>query len=435
MSFQHKFFFSTNKNFAISLICALVILLVQMYFNTGTLSAYAVTLQNPTELEGYIVNFDYAHYQCNYNFIIGENADNWATGWVLRRELFFIISFPFFKLFGFYIGGILSAFVINLTSFYFFIKFIYKNIGIQSAYVAMILLSTYPGIMYWIGSPFAQVMIVPCCCWIYVIMWKMSQTDSLKKHILYLSIISLMFTAYDLFVYFYPAILLIYLKHYQWKKIIVSVPIMLVPQALIVLWLKSSGATNISSDNSGLYLTIIKSYFHIKDFSSWLEILGQAPEILINNFLDSNFLFLPILFLIILVWGLFKKFALNEIETSILFCALMVFLFNNLAPWYVAEFQMRGLWIARIYQPIFIVMLMYIVRFSSYIKANKPFQTKYFIGLIILCACFNLVINIGGVFESKFTERSWYRFYQHSPPNTMTGNLKKFGVRPIGFSE
>lgn len=435
MSFQHKFFFSTNKNFAISLICALIILLVQMYLNTGTLSAYAVTLQNPFEMEGYIVNYDYAHYQCNYNFIIGESVDKWGGGWVLRRELFYIISFPFFKLFGFYIGGLLSAFVITLTSFYFFIKFVYKNIGTRAAYVTMILLSTYPGIMYWIGSPFAQVMIVPCCCWIYAIMWEMKQTDNLKKHIVYLFIISIMFTAYDLFVFFYPAILLIYLKHYQWKKVFVSLPIMIIPQILIVLWLKSSGATNISSDNSGLYLTIIKSYFHIKDFSSWLEILELVPKILINNFLDSNFLFLPILFLIILVWGLFKKFALNEIETSILFFALMVFLFNNLAPWYVAEFQMRGAWIARVYQPIFVVMLMYIVRFSASINDNKPFHAKYLIGLVTLCACLNLIINFGGVFGSKFTERSWYRFYQHSPPNTMTENLKKFGVRPIGFTK
>jgi hypothetical protein len=435
MSFQYKFFFSTNRNFAISIICALVILLVQMYVNTGTLSAYAVTLQNPFKMEGYIVNYDYAHYQCNYNFIIGESVDKWGTGWVLRRELFYIISFPFFKLFGFYIGGILSAFVITLTSFYFFIKFIYKNIGIQSAYVAMILLSTYPGIMYWIGSPFAQVMIVPCCCWVYVIMWKMSQTDKLKKHILYLSIISLMFTAYDLFVYFYPAILLIYLKHCQWKKVFVSLPIMIIPQILIILWLKSSGATTISSANSGLYFTITKSYFHITDFSSWLEILELVPKILFDNFLDSNFLFLPLLFLIAFILGLFKKFALNEIETSILFFVLMVFLFNNLAPWYEADFQMRGVWIARVYQPIFIVMLMYIVRFSALMADNKPLRANYFIGLIILCACLNLAINVGGIFGSKLTERAWYRFYQHSPPNTMTENLKKFGVRPIGFSK
>jgi hypothetical protein len=435
MSFQYKFFFSTNRNFALSIICALVILLVQMYVNTGTLSAYAVTLQNPFKMEGYIVNYDYAHYQCNYNFIIGESVDKWGTGWVLRRELFYIISFPFFKLFGFYIGGILSAFVITLTSFYFFIKFIYKNIGIQSAYVAMILLSTYPGIMYWIGSPFAQVMIVPCCCWVYVIMWKMSQTDKLKKHILYLSIISLMFTAYDLFVYFYPAILLIYLKHCQWKKVFVSLPIMIIPQILIILWLKSSGATTISSANSGLYFTITKSYFHITDFSSWLEILELVPKILFDNFLDSNFLFLPLLFLIAFILGLFKKFALNEIETSILFFVLMVFLFNNLAPWYEADFQMRGVWIARVYQPIFIVMLMYIVRFSALMADNKPLRANYFIGLIILCACLNLAINVGGIFGSKLTERAWYRFYQHSPPNTMTENLKKFGVRPIGFSK
>lgn len=194
------FFFTGNRRFGMAMLCALVLLLVQMYLNTGTLSAYAVTLDNPFVMEGYIVNYDYVHYRCNYDFIMGGHVDTW--GWVLRRELFYILSFPFFQLYGFYLGGLLSACIITLLSCYFFIRFVYRNIGIRAAYVIMALLAAYPGIMYWIGSPFAQVMIVPCCCWIYAIMWKMQRSDSLAKHTLYLLIISILFTAYDLFVFF-----------------------------------------------------------------------------------------------------------------------------------------------------------------------------------------------------------------------------------------
>ena len=436
MNFKNKlpfFFFLSNKNFGILFICSLILLLLQMYLNTGTLSAYAVSLLNPTEAEGYIVNYDYKHYECNYNFIIGESADKWSWGWVLRRELFYILSYPLFKLFGFYIGGLLSAMIINLISFYFFIKFIYKNMGLQSAYITTVILASYPGIMYWIGSPFAQVMIVPCCCWVYVLVWKMSKTDELKKHVCYLAIISLLFTAYDLFIFFYPAILLIYFKHKQWKKIAVSLPIMITPQVLIVLWFSSFGVTELGSENSGLYLKIIQSYIYVQDFASWFEMMFLAPKYLLSNFLDSNFLFLPLLFIIFLILGWHKKIGLDEIELSILFCAFLVFLFTNMAPYVMGDTQLRGEWIARIYQPIFIVMLMYIVRFSSQVLQEKLVQRKYIIGLITACVAFNLAINMGGIFGSSLTQRAWYRFYMHAPQNTMTENLEKYGVRPVGF--
>lgn len=429
------FFFSGNKNFAYVLIAALLLLLLQMYFNTGTLSGYAVTLQNPHVMEGYIVNYDYTHYECNYNFIMGNPLETWSNGWVLRRELFYILSFPFLKIFGLYVGGTIAAFIITLIGFYTFIRFVYNNIGINQAYIAMLLLGSYSGIMYWIGSPFAQVMIVPCCCWIYMLMWKMNETGKLSLHLFYLFLISILFTAYDLFIFFYPAILLIYLSKCQWKKIFLSLPIMLLPQMLVVIWLKQSGITELKSDNSGLYLTIIKSYFNVTDMHSWAEILIKVPKILLMNFLDSNFWILPILFIVIIIWGAFKKLTFNNIETSILVSALIVFLFNNMAPWYAADFQMRGEWIARIYQPIFIVLIMYIVRFSSLIFKATQIQKYIFISLIVSCFIGNIILNLGVALKSNFTQWAWHAFYQHSDPSTMQKNLKTFGVRPIGFPD
>ena len=104
-----------------------------------------------------------------------------------------------------------------------------------------------------------------------------------------------------------------------------------------------------------------------------------------------------------------------------------------MAPYEMGDTQLRGEWIARIYQPIFIVMLMYIVRFSSQVLQEKLVQRNYIIGLITVCVGFNFAINMGGVFGSKLTQRAWYRFYMHAPQNTMTENLKKYGARPVGF--
>lgn len=309
MNNRISFFFSENKKLKIVFLASLFLLFIQMYFNTGTLSGYAVTLNNPFVIEGYIVNYDYTHYQCNYNFIMGNPIETWGHGWVLRRELFYILSFPLLKLFGLYNGGTIAAFLITLIGYYTFIKFIYKIFGVKNAYVAIALLASYSGIMYWIGSPFAQIMIVPCCCWIYIIMWKMNETAKLSKHLLYLFIISILFTAYDLSIFFYPAIILIYLSKCDWKKLLLSFPIIIIPQILIYWWLKQKGCTEVSSANSGLYGTIIKSYFNFTDFNSEWEMIVNAPKILLSNFLDSSFWFLPLLFLVILVWGFSKKYG------------------------------------------------------------------------------------------------------------------------------
>ena len=432
---RNQLFFSGNNFFQFLFIISILFLISEMYLNTGTLSAYAVTLENPMVIDGHIVNYDYVHHECNYNFIIGSDPETWSNGWVLRRELFFIVAFPFFKLFGFYFGGIIAAFSITIFSYFVFIKFIFKTFGIQQAYVGMALFVAYPGIMYWIGSPFAQTMIVPCSCLIYILMWKINESLILKKQLMYLSIIAILFTAYDLFVFFYPAILLIFFTKRQWIALFCSLPIMLLPQILIVFWLKAKGVDQLNDRNSGVYAIIINSYIHPGDLAIWWNSIKQVPNILIHNFINSNFLFLPSLFLILTPWAFVKKFQMNRIEIFVLLSALLVFLFNNLAPPYTAEFSMQGKWIARIYQPIFVILIMFIVRFSVVAFNSSKISKRIFISLICLCFIGNSIINFGGCFKSRFTQWAWFSFYQHSFPSTMINNLNKYGAKPIGFDK
>ncbi len=426
-------FYSNNNTYRLWLVLSVVFLLLEMYLNTGNLSAYAVTLDVPVIKEGYLVNLDYVHYECNYNFIVGNDLETWEKGWVLRRELFFILAFPFLKIFGFYIGGIVAAFTITISAYLILVRFVFKTFGLQQAYVAMVLFVSYPGIMYWIGSPFAQTMIVPCCCLIYILMWKINETQRLTKHLVYLSAIAVLFTAYDFFVFFYPAILLLCLKKRQWMTMLLSFPIVILPQLLIVWWLKSRGMVELSTDNSGLYTSIINSYINPIDYNAYWDTLKDVPGIFVNNFIHSSFLFLPLLFFIAIIWGYYKKIRLNTIEGLVLFCGLLVFLINNLAPSYSASFLMRGDWMARIYQPLFIVFIMYIVRVSDSILVASKIQKRILISLLLICFVGNVCINVGGIFRSKLTQWAWYSFYQHATKNTMNKNLRKYGAKPLGF--
>lgn len=427
------FFFAGNRSFGWWMLLALLMLATQMYLNTGNLSAYAVTLENPFVREGYIVNYDYAHDECNYHFIMGDPVEQWAWGWVLRRVLFFIISYPFFQLFGFYNGGILSAFLMTFLAFYGFTRFMYVRIGPRAAYASMALLATYPGIMYWIGSPFSQVMIVPCCCWLYMILWHMERTEQMAKHLVYLLLASLLFTAYDLAPFFYPVILLLYLRRRQWKPMFCSFPIVVAPQLLIHYWLCARGATELHSENSGLYLGILKSYLHPGDPATWCRLIMESPWAFIQTFFSSNFFFLPLLFVVALFIGSRQRIGLDAIERGILLTGLLIFLFNNLAPPYELGTSLRGAWIARIYQPIFVVMIIYTARLWEQSMLGTSRYVRLLRVAIAICVCANLAVNVGSVFGSPLTEQVWYRFYQHAEPGTMRRNIGRFGVRLWGF--
>lgn len=428
-------FFKGDKPFALWMGVAFVLMLTQMYLNTGTLSAYAVTLENPFVREGYIVNYDYTHYECNYRFIMGEPAGQWAWGWVLRRVLFFLLSYPWFWLFGFYKGGLVSAFIITSVSFYSFTGFVYRHIGRYAAFAAMALLATYPGIMYWIGSPFAQVMIVPCCCWLYMLLWNMDRTSHLGRQLVLLCLASMLFTAYDLFAFFYPAILLLYFRRRQWWPMLLSLPVMAAPQALIVYWLHARGAGELPSENSGLYLGILRAYGQVNDPAEWLALLAQVPYEFVSSFFKSGFIALPLLFLISVFAGHKRGFRLNHLEASLLLVALLIFLFNNLAPPYALGTSLRGSWISRIYQPLFVVMIMYIARLAEQLKGKPGLMFRNLMILVSGCVVLNFAINTGAVYKSALTQRAWHGFYDHSQEGTMIRNLETFGVRPLGFPD
>ena len=81
--------------------------------------------------------------------------------------------------------------------------------------------------------------------------------------------------------------------------------------------------------------------------------------VLALNYLFSNMLFLPALFLIHLA---ITRLRLTLVEGAVAIAVALVFLFNNLAPPYSDPYQMRGDYVPRLYQPVFIVFIIYVAR-------------------------------------------------------------------------
>jgi hypothetical protein len=133
---------------------------------------------------------------------------------------------------------------------------------------------------------------------------------------------------------------------------------------------------------------------------------------------------------------------LARFEVAILLTALAVWAFNNLAPPYAGKWQMRGEWIARLYQPLFPVLLTYLARLvepsgSAPTRARR-WLTAGVAGTVVLNA---LVMTGPFLGATGYTGTVYAAFYAHAPPGsdygrdpvgTMEKHLELLGRRPLG---
>lgn len=425
---------SYYTTYRICFLVSIFVLFLQMWGNSGNLSVYAATLTNPHSMHGYITNYDDIHYEMNYKMLRGKYpADEWRFGYTLRRVGMYIAGYPFFLVGGFYYGGEITSFLLVLLSFIILIRFVNRTYGTRAAYAAMLIAGTYTGIMYWIGSPFAQNTIFPICVVVYILMIKLSQPMTLKQAALIWAGIGLLFTGYDLFIMFMPAVFLFYLFQKNWKWALLSALLIFLPQVLVEMILQSVGV-HMHNENKDLYALIIRSYFTGFSFPDlWMHI-KQLPGILFYNLMDAGFYLLPALFFISYLIGRLRfGFRLSYIERCILMGIACLWLFLNLAPTYESHWQLRGIDIARIYQPVFIVMLMYPVRLIAHRQETKSSTWKLAMPALTLYALCVFALNMGGWYGSEYTQTMYYRFYRHSDPDAYLKNIELYGRRPLGL--
>jgi len=156
-------------------------------------------------------------------------------------------------------------------------------------------------------------------------------------------------------------------------------------------------------------------------------------KIAVLNFLFSGFLFLPLLFAA--TWGLnlrHQRLRLEPVETAVLLAVALVFTVNNLAPPYEG-WQLRGAWIPRLYQPVFITYLLFVTRKFKQLNSARSEWRNPFAAVCALIIILNASVSFGGILGNPLAENLFFRFYQHSEPDAMRVNLERYGRRPLGF--
>lgn len=409
------------------------------WVNTGTLSPYAASHHLPTVLPAceYLVNLDHEHFLATYRFMIGADSATWEWSVVLRRVLYPIIAYPFMDSLGYLIGGVVASFFIQLFSFLVFVRFVWRKIGSQAGLVAAGLLSTYPGTFYWSGLPYSYALIVPCSLLGFMVLSQLSEVSNLSSIAFLGLLLGVLFTGYDLLPYFGFAALLVLLMQRKFVGLPVVLISMVLPSIAVGLVLKYLYGLNLANVNSNIYGQIINAYLDLPVWAEWWPLLASAPGILLHNFTYSNFIFLPLLFVLSYCIGrVGLSVRLNLVELSLLFAVFSVFLFNNLAPPYPGKWQLRGVWIARLYQPVFVVFLIYSARVWQEISCRSGCGKILPSGVLLSITAAivaNGLITFGAYLAPAFASRAYYEFYQHSTPVALVNNIEKYGKRPLGF--
>jgi len=414
--------------------CTLILL---AWLSSGTMAPYAAanpegeTMVHP--ICGYLYNGDHLHFKAAFNMLDGQPRHTWTFSVAIRRILYPIIAYPLMKLINFEIGGFITNILLMLLALVLFGLYVRKYYNDNVAILAIWLIATYPGIFYWIGLPYCYAVIVPFSIFLSMIIIHIFELRKLKTVFLYSLLMGVLFLGYDLLPIYGSALLLGLLFKKRFLATIISLVGMSLPIA-IVYSLISNLAVGISNSNSQVFPIIVKSYLGNFSISTYWSALKNIPGILYENYFYSNFFVFPAAFLIIFLLIFIAKKKLPIFCKMLLLSTGLLFLFNNLAPPYQG-WQMRGVWIPRIYQSVFMAFIFAFLHFALIEFKNKLRSIKliFFPIIISFIIITNTLIILSPVLNIKFFQKPYYRFYKYAQEDGLYISMIKHGRRPLGI--
>lgn len=380
----------------------------------------------------YLFSSDHPHFEAVYLFLDGWPQEHWSQSVVLRRILFPLFSYPLMKMTDFITGGFLSSVLLHLIAGCAFIRFLSREYTVRTGQVAACLLPVFPGIAYFGAAPYSYACIVP-----FSLLGFMSLAALQRPNItsilplcsgLFLGLLSV---GYDLLPYFLPAGLLLLIQRRRWSALLIfACGCCFFPALTVVLLQKWFGVPPLNT-NTASYINIIQAYGRILEGfgPAWIEMLWKLPEVFVHNFFYSMFVVLPAGAIFLFVRSFFRPvFHQNaSVETCILLAGVAIWVFNNAAPPYNG-WQMRGIWISRIYEPMFVPLLVFVCR-----NLTERFTKLDRIVLAVLVAIQSWAVYAPLLGVGALSDKLYFEFYRQSVPGAFSANLQTYGWRPFGF--
>ncbi len=409
-----KKYISRWRLISLVLICVFI-----WYFNTGTLAPYAATLPNPVvdKENGLLGNWDDSHFEAVVDMLQGKSSF-WKGSVMFRRPLHPWLYLPFSEMVCWRIAGV----VLNLIAYLLSVAWLWADIngreGGAAAFFTALLLATYPGFAYWCGQPYCYGLITPGAVVCFVVLRRLARETSQREVLLNAVIMGVVFLAYDLYIFFLPASVMLLACRGCWARMIWFPIVAITPLAMHIGTLTARGIS-LSNSNSDIYSVILRSYF---ETGACLPGIGFAVQ-LVRSVIWSQFLILPLAMLMCLPGGVKRGPSLEEMVLG--GSLLVLFCFLNLAPKYDG-WQMRGDFINRIYQPGFVVLAVILGR-----AAGKRGFSRVVVSLAAICQA---AVCLSGVLGLSVLQVPYEKFYPHADSGVYEQNLRHFGRRPLGFT-
>ena len=434
------------------LVGSIVLVWFSIWLNSGTLAPYASTLSTPEVGEhcGYLFNWDHAHHIAQFRMLEGAPYEEWAFCVHLRRILYPLFTIAFMETLGFDWGAVISNFLIYALTLLGLAYFLNKHVGRDAAKAGLWLLAAYPGVAYYGGLPYSYTLLVPGFLVGFLLLEAISRAEHWKPAMGYALLMGIMFTGYDHFAFFIPAAGLVLLLRRKLFWIPGAVGLMALPLVIVVLILVYGFQAELFKVNH--YADVVNAYLDGGDLQVWAWYLKQVPMIFLDNLLFSSFLFLPLGF--IACWILNRMgpgLPFTRAETCLLIVIGLLWAFNNFAPPYdgYKGWQVRGYWIARIYQPLTAVLLVYLCRtHQASVERGGVCQRNVRIVLGIVLAG-NLLTSFSGILGFRPGHMVLNMYYKHAERSQemltpkryvaymsnryYADNLEAHGKRPVGF--
>jgi hypothetical protein len=242
--------------------------------------------------------------------------------------------------------------------------------------------------------------------------------------------------SFDLTAFFLPATLLTMAWRRRLAAGLLSAVVQVLPVALWMLALAVVFGQPLENGNSAIYAVVATSYLHPGDPGAWWALLSHVPDAAAGVYFGANFLFLPVLFLVILaVNPTTSRVRFEAEDAALLATGLALFCFCNLAPPY-GGWSMRGAWIARLYQPVFPALVLFAARWWAGLPALGRGARIVVSATLVGVICGNALVIFGPILNNplKISETAFYRFYDHYPNHDIYETiLRQYGRRPLGF--
>jgi hypothetical protein len=410
---------------------------IGLYCNTGTMPPYANTIfPYADKATGYLYNSDHVHFRVLFDFVDGAPRKVWDHALFIRRILFPVLAWPLMKLAGFEVGGTLASLAINLAVFAACGRYFRRRLGERGSVFALWLMALYPGADYWGGLPYPHALIFPSSLLLMIGLTELGEARGRRFVAISLGM-GLLYLGYDLAVFYLPAAFLLLLLRRRWLAAGGTALLQALPLAIWLLVLSVGLKQPLENSNSGVYSTVLFSYKQLKDVGLWWSQVSNFADIGLDVFFGSNFIFIPLLFLAALLLNpLTSRIRFTAAEATLLVAALGLFLFNNLAPFYGGTWNMRGTWIARIYQPVIPALIFFLARWWQELPPLAGWRRLWVWSATVFALAGNALIVFGPIALNplRLSEYAFYKFYNHTDVHWIyVKNLKDSGRRPLGF--